>query len=186
MLIKLNAEQIKKYKPNTDKQVDYSWTARRKGTLGKMGEVMKKSAVFAAFAVLSVLVNVIHGCYCPPSDFRTHFCGSPFAIKGFLQSEEAISSSYGRIYTRYTVNVEKVYRKPADETIGDTLVISVPYQSSMCGMLLTTGQDYFITGWFYPGDNEKYHVNGCELTTYYSSLTEAQKAGIDGGYGCNN
>ncbi|XP_021376448.1 metalloproteinase inhibitor 3-like [Mizuhopecten yessoensis] len=147
-----------------------------------------KIAFFVTLAVFLLLVEDIQSCHCPPISFQDSFCDSPFAIKGFVENGEEVWSSFGtRMYTRYTVQIEQVFRKPEDETkrTGNEMIISVPYESSMCGMTLTEGRHYFLTGFIYPSDREKYQVTGCELVQFYETLTPQQVDGISGGYGCS-
>ncbi|XP_033744652.1 metalloproteinase inhibitor 3-like [Pecten maximus] len=146
---------------------------------------LRKSMILTPLLVLLVTVDITKCCYCPPAPFRDQFCESPFAIRGIVESGDEVWNDFERVYTRYTVRVEQVYREPSDETIGDSLTISVPYQSSMCGMTLTEGRDYIIGGYVYPSDIEKYEVNGCGLTEFYENLTADQLAGINGAYGCS-
>ncbi|XP_060084386.1 metalloproteinase inhibitor 3-like [Ylistrum balloti] len=140
---------------------------------------------WTTLVVLVLLVDGITSCYCPPMPFQDQFCNSPLAIKGFVESGEPVWYGFRREYTRYVVKIDHVFKKPASEMFGEKIVISVPYQPSMCGATLSEGQSYLLTGSYFPSNFEKYQTNACDLIDRYENLSAEEIEGISGGFGCN-
>lgn len=135
---------------------------------------------------LAYCVDYALSCSCSRTSLEESFCNKypkHFIYRGKATNKKLVDDippSLWKGKAIYDVLVLEVFKKPegSDVSAGSVIQLTTSASGSLCGSFLRLETETLITG-------NGNHFGLCDFKATYSSLTESEIQGLNGGYICN-
>nr|XP_034305581.1 NTR domain-containing protein-like [Crassostrea gigas]XP_034305582.1 NTR domain-containing protein-like [Crassostrea gigas]XP_034305583.1 NTR domain-containing protein-like [Crassostrea gigas]XP_034305584.1 NTR domain-containing protein-like [Crassostrea gigas] len=135
---------------------------------------LDRNAEMKVLVILTVLcLSVGYGNSCTCVGVPTNGCDSDYSILGTVIGVQPLGTPPNdeRIYT---VLVQRIYK--TDRPLSFILQIRAYVEGSLCGLLLTPGRQYVISGYY---RNSMMWTNACLYTRLFSQIPLNEKLNLD-------